>query len=90
LRDAIASLDLKRVAAVIDEDDLHLASIIGIDGTRRIQDSYSSAQSNTAARPHLPLEAEWNCYRDARRHQRSVSSLQDNRCTDVGAEVESR
>src|SRR5690349_2692985 len=37
LCDAIAPRDAKRLAPVIDEDDLHLAAIVGVDGAGGVE-----------------------------------------------------
>ena len=57
LRDAVAAADLERRVAVIDEDHLDLAAIVGIDRARRIEHRHAVLGREPRTRPDLRLVA---------------------------------
>ena len=79
LRDALAAANRKRFRAVIDQDDLDLAAIVGIDGAGRVQHGDAVLRGEPRAWPHLRLEAfgqrdrkscRHHCLLAGRKHQR--------------------
>ena len=57
LRDPIARPDRARLVAQVDEHELDLAAVVRVDRSRRIEQRDAVAQRESAARPHLRLEA---------------------------------
>src|ERR1700747_2524814 len=56
LRNALAAADGKGGAAVIDQEHRDLAAIIGIDGSRRVQNGDAMFGRKARARSYLRLE----------------------------------
>ncbi len=75
LGDPHAAADDKRLAAEIDQDDLNLSPIIGIDGSRSVKDGDAVADGEARTRPNLAFAARrqgdrepgWNHGASARR-----------------------
>ena len=88
LRDAIASRDGHRLGAVVDDDDPHLAAVVGVDRPRAVQERDARAQGQAASRADLRLEAGRHRDRDAGRNQRPPPRRNDHRIGDARPQVE--
>src|SRR5258708_3755645 len=75
LRDLHAARDGESFRAMVDEDGCHLAAIIGIDSSRRVQHRYAMAKREPRSRPQLSLESFGERQRDARRHRGMAAGL---------------
>ena len=70
LGDPHAAADDKRLAAEIDQDDLDLSAIIGVDGSRSVKDGNAVADGKARTRPDWPFAA---------RRQRDGNAGRDHR-----------
>src|SRR5437667_12777495 len=68
LRDPVARMDRVWSSTQIQQDHANLAAIAGVDRARRIRNRDRMLEREPAARPHLPLIASGNLYREPRRH----------------------
>ena len=66
LSDAVTSLKLDRLLAVVDQQDLDFAPVTGIDQTRRVHQTDPAPACVAAARKHQPGVAGGNRNRDSR------------------------
>jgi septum formation inhibitor-activating ATPase MinD len=57
LRDAISIMDQKRIYTEIDQKDFDLATVVGIDCTRGIENGYPELVCQSAPWPNLGLVA---------------------------------
>ena len=67
LRDPLAAADLERLAAEVGEDHLHLAAIIVVDRSRRVEAGDAVLERKARARTHLDFIALGNGDREAGR-----------------------
>ena len=73
LRDAVAAADADGGTAEVDEEDLNLAPVVGVDRTRGVEEREAVAVSETAARPDLALVAGRDGEREAGRYEAALS-----------------
>lgn len=85
----LAGFDGLWLAAEIDEYHAHLAAVVGIDGTRGIEDSEAAFECQTAARTNLRLVACRQFDEEARRYESTLKGLQRKGFADVAADVHS-
>lgn len=87
LGDAVAMVYRKRLPAVIDEDHLHLAAIVSIDGRRRIGKGDHVAESQAAAWPELGLETFGKLDGESGRDEDGRKRLDRDRGVQAGRDV---
>src|SRR5207245_587341 len=56
LRDAVAVADAHWLASEVDEEDAHLAAVVGVDRAGRVEHREAVAGGEAAPRPDLPFE----------------------------------
>ncbi len=76
LGDALAPLELEGRLAVVDEQHLHLAPVIRVDGAGGIQDRDPVFECQPRTRAHLALEAGGNGHAEPRGHQAPLAGFQ--------------
>src|SRR5690606_14970450 len=74
--------------AEVDEQDLHLAAVVGIDGARRVEQGDAVPQGQPRTRADLAFVAFRNRERDAGRDERSLARLERERSLQSRLEVE--
>jgi hypothetical protein len=79
LGDPVAAPDGERLGPVVDEDHPHLAAIIGIDRTRRVEHRHPVVERQSRARPHLPLVAGRQGEREPAGDRRPLAGPQHDR-----------
>jgi len=57
LGNAVAAADRERFSAEVDEDDLHFAAIVAVDGPWRVEAGDAMLDGEARARPYLNLIA---------------------------------
>ena len=67
LRDPLAALHLERLVAEVGEDDLHLAAIVAVDRSRRVEAGDPMLQRKARAGANLDLMAVRDLDREAGR-----------------------
>lgn len=90
LADAVAVVDSERLAGEVNQDGLNLATIVGINGARRIEDRDAMLGCQAAARTNLRLKTSRQRDGDARRHQATLHGLELQRLLKIGTQVHSR
>src|SRR4030043_1458013 len=73
LGNPVSITDGERFLAEIDQEDTDLSSVIGIDGSRRIDDADSLLDGESASRSDLAFKSLRNSNRDSRGDQLSLS-----------------
>ena len=73
---------------MIDEQHLHLAAIVGVDGAGRIEHGYAVLDGEAGARTHLSLVTGWQGDGEAGRHKSARARRDRQRRIDGGAQVE--
>src|SRR5579859_3238208 len=68
LADAFAPADDEVLFAVVDQDNLHLAPVVGVDGARRVEAGDPVLERQARAWPHLAFEAGREREGETRRH----------------------
>src|SRR5258706_858779 len=76
LRDLHPARDGESFRTMVDQDGRHLAAIIGIDGSGRVQHRHPMAERQSRSWPHLSFEPFGKRQRDARRHRRIAAGLE--------------
>ena len=79
LGDAFAVGDDEVLLREVDEDDAHLAAVVGVDGAGRVEHRDALLQRQTAAGPHLRLVARRQLHEEARLHKTAFHRPQRNR-----------
>ena len=87
LADTFAGFDGLRLAAEVDEDDAHLAAIVGIDGTGCVEYGQSAFEGETAARTYLRLITRRQFDEQTCRNQSALHRLQRNRLVDMASDI---
>src|SRR5205823_5088451 len=72
----------------VGEDDLHLASVVCVDGARRVQHGDTVPESEPRARSHLPFEPRWNGKRPSRAYEGTLARRDTNRLAHGGGQVQ--
>ena len=78
LRETIAGLDGQRLAAKVNHDHAKLAAIVGVDGTRRVDQGQTFAEGAATARTHLTLVADRDFNRDSGRDGGALQRLPES------------
>lgn len=87
LTDAFTILDSLWLIAQVGNDDTDLATIVSIDGARRVEHSETALERQTAAWANLALIALWQSDVDARVQHRSLQGLQGDRLVEPSTQV---
>jgi hypothetical protein len=75
LGDTVAAPDREWLGPMVDQDYTDLASIVGVNSTRRIQHCHSLLQRQAASASHLDLEAGRHGHGKARLHEHAITRL---------------
>lgn len=87
LANAVAIVYCERLVGEIDENGANLAAIVGIDGTRGVEDSNAAFCCETAARAYLRFVALWQLDEDARRDNCPCEGLNRYVVRQVGTKI---
>ena len=88
LRDALAARDGEGLEPVVDEEDLHLAPVVGVDRAGAVEDGDAVLRGEAAAGPDLPLGAEREGELEPGRDEGVRAGRERDGLGDGGAEVE--
>src|SRR5574341_709256 len=88
LGDPLAAGERDRLAAVVHEDDPHLAAVVGVDRSGGVHHADAEPQRQAGARPDLPLVAGRNLDREPGGDEPPLADCERHRL--VGAEIEPR
>ena len=90
LRDPHAAIDGDGRPSEIDQRDLHLAAVVGVDRARCVHDGQAMFGGQARPRPHLRLVALGYGHRKPAAHQRNRSRLNHHRRAHCGVQVHGR
>ena len=87
LGDALAVVDDKLLLREVDEQHTHLAAIVGIDGTRTVQNGDTLFQSKSATWTDLRLETCGQCDVQACRYESALEGFEYDGFIQIGTQV---
>ena len=88
LGDAFAVFDLERLVGEVNEQHLHLAAVVGVDGAGAVEHGDAVFEGEAAAGTDLRLAVLGQLDEEARGHQPALAGIQGHRLGEVGPQVE--
>lgn len=87
LGDALTIVDYKVFLRQVYQADPEFAAIVGVNGTRRIENGYPMPQRQAATRPDLSLKPHGQSNIQARRNELALERTKHYRLVKIGANV---
>ena len=90
LRDALSVVDGEGILREVDEQHHQFATVVGVDGSRRVEHRDTVLQGQSAAGPHLCLIALGQRDVEPRGDQATLQGLESEGLGNVGAQIHAR